>query len=258
MNEIDWAKRPLEGWSAILAIPTYGPVDPSCQKGIRVAMMTASKYGLTWEADASPDKCGWGHGRNMVAQSILSFPECTGIMWIDSDMVIESNSITKLLATARRNNTEFMTGVYHQRGGYFTPVFYHWSKEKKAYQPYKDYPPDSVYPIEGCGFGFVWTGRKLIHDIAVHPDFDEKRGWFPDDRDAGGFGEDMSFCFQASKTDHQLYVDTGIQLGHMGDPRIIRQEDYREKRKETEWTVEDEMASKKAGTWGMKGDVEED
>ena len=132
LDEIDWVNKPLEGWSAILAVPSYGPIDPACQKGVRVAMMSASKYGLAWEADASPDKCGWGHGRNMVAQSILSFPECNGIMWIDSDMVIEPKSIAKLLSTARRNNAEFVTGVYHQRGGYFTPVFYHWSKVSRG------------------------------------------------------------------------------------------------------------------------------
>jgi hypothetical protein len=243
---------PLAGWKAVLAIPSYGPVDPQCQKDVRVAMMLASKYGLTWEADCSPDKVGWGHGRNMAAQSVLEMPDVTGLMWIDSDIRMPPNAIAKLLATAKKFNIEFMTGVYHQRGGYYTPVFYHWSESKRAFQPYKDYPEDSLYPIEGCGFGFVWTSRKLIRDVALLPKFDTKRGWFPDDRDSGGFGEDMNFCRQVMDAGHQLWVDTGIQLGHMGETEVITRESYIKKREETNWTPVKAKESEEAGRWGVK------
>jgi hypothetical protein len=218
----------LEGMKAALVVPTYGSTNPKCARTIRVAMMSAANHGLKWAGDISPDRMGWGQARNTAAQNfIMQGPGfADGILWIDDDMVIPSDAISRLLDQVNTLPCDFISGLYHQRAGDHLPVFYHFNKNKGHFSIFKEYPENVIVPIEGCGFGFVWTSAKLIEAVARHPDFDSKKGWFPDERYSGGFGEDLSFCHMATKCDIQLYVDTGIQLGHMGDPDPIVRENY--------------------------------
>lgn len=218
---------PLEGMKILLAVPTYGPVDPICQKDVRVGMMVASKHGVEWAGDASPDRVGFAMARNVVAQSLLLMPEdeANGIMWIDSDIRHQPSDISRLLASARHFNAEFVSGVYHQRAMPYDACFYEWRPKKKKFAAVSDYPLDVFAPFSGCGFGFVYTSRKVIEGIAKSKEFSPEKGWFPDERDSLGYGEDLSFCYQAMNAGFQLYVDTGIRLGHGGEQNVIYRDD---------------------------------
>lgn len=232
MKKLEEGKE-LLGMSAILAVPTYGPPDPQCQKDIRLNMMVAANHGLKWAGDASPDRMGWSAARNNVAQMMLEAGPslADGIMWVDSDIRMGPGAMVNLLAAARAHEAEFVTGVYYQREGAHNPVIYHYNRKKRSFQPAEEFPEHVFAPIDGCGFGFVWTSWKLIDAIARHKDFDPKEGWFPDNRDAGGFGEDLSMCAKAMACKIQLYVDTGINLGHVGSPNVIYRENFLEERK---------------------------
>jgi hypothetical protein len=172
-------------------------------------------------------------------------------MWVDSDMRQGNGDMLKLLHSVRHFNAEFVSGVYHQREGSHHPVFYHLDQKAQKFRPFKDYPENKFYPAEGCGFGFVWTSNKLVRAIAEHPEFDPEDGWFPDRRDAGGFGEDLSFCYQAHRAGFQLFVHTGVQLGHMGDPAVVYREDFLRVKKEREDAGLDKVAPAKM-KWGVE------
>jgi len=191
-------------------------------------MMVASNNGLMWGGDSSPDRMGFSAARNKVAQAMLEGGKdlADGIIWVDSDIRMPPKTFLSLLASARQFNASFVTGVYHQRGGLHRPVFYEWDERAKTFRSAMDYPPNVFAPTGGCGFGIVWTGLDVIEKIADHPDFDDRTGWFPDRRDAGGFGEDLSFCHLAIKAGVQLYVNTEVQVGHLGDPEVITKEHY--------------------------------
>lgn len=221
---------PCGGIKLAMCIPSYGHLEPSCEKDVRAAMMVASLYGVVWVGDVSPDRMGYSSARNQVAQAVLDSPDIDGVMWIDSDMRIEPGDVARLMISARAFNAEFVTGVYHKRGEPYDPVFYTWSKRKKVFQSFEDYPINMFAPIEGCGFGFVYTHRSVLEAIAKHPSFDKRRGWFPDDRDNGGMGEDLNFCKQAMTAEKQLYVNTAIILAHSGDPELITRETFMARR----------------------------
>jgi hypothetical protein len=225
--------KPLEGMRAALVVPSYGNTDSQCAKDVRVSMMNAAVKGLEWVGDISPDRMGYAAARNTATQQFIEAgPDfADGIMWIDNDIRCSPASISRLIYQAKRLKADFISGVYHHRGGKYKPVFYIFKEAKKGeprgrFYSVEDYPEDTLAPADACGFGFVWTSSKLIDAIARHPDFNERGGWFPDNRDSGGFGEDLSFCYQAMRCGIQLYVDTGIQLGHMGDPEVITREQH--------------------------------
>lgn len=242
MNE-----TPLAAMNLLLAVPTYGPVDPLCQKDVRVGMMVASQYGVRWAGDASPDRVGFAAARNVVAQSLLSLPEATGIVWIDSDIRQKPTDMTRLLSSALHFNAEFVSGVYHQRAMPYDACFYEWRPKAKRFAALSDYPLDVFAPFDGCGFGFVYTSRKVIEGVARSKAFNPEKGWFPDERDSLGYGEDLSFCYQAMMAGFQLYVDTGIRLGHSGEQNVIYRDDALRLR--PEGRVEETFAHAK---WGIQ------
>jgi len=223
------SERPLEGLRAILAVPTYGPVDSLCSKDVRLGMMVAARLGLEWVGDASPDRLGFSAARNSVTQAIYDEhekPIADGIMWVDSDMRSKPSDMANLLRSAVEYKEGFVTGVYHQRAVDLLPVLYEYRPKTKTFHQVSDYPLNAFAQMGGCGFGFVWTSFEVIDAIRNHKDFDDKKGWFPDERDSGGFGEDLSFCYQAIQAGKQLYVNSSILLGHTGDPKVITREDY--------------------------------
>jgi len=242
---------PCGGIRVVLGVPTYGPPDPRCQKDIRVAMMMASVFGTVWVGDASPDRVGFNAARNMIAQSVVGDGDIDGIVWIDSDIRIPPNAIATMLSEAKRIDAEFMSGVYHMRGEPFGPVFYEYSEETHTFHAFKEYAENVVAPVGGCGFGFAYTSRRMIETIAKHPEFNGNKGWFPDQRDTGGFGEDLSFCYQAIRSGIQLYVHTGIQLGHLGDSEVITQEHFR-RHQDSGKDAEEKPKVSIGPMWGMR------
>lgn len=228
----------LKGLRAMLSSPTYGPVDPFCQKTLRAAMMSASNHGLWWAGDISPDKQGFGTARNMSAQSLADHPDdADGILWVDSDIVLGNDSILKLLGSVRRTGYDFMCGVYHKKGEPFDPVIYWYDPDLDAYLSVENYNPGFITPIGACGFGLVWTGVRVIQAVAANAaHFDNEGKWFPDTRylpkgskapdGRPPFGEDFNFCDKARMAGCQLYVDTGVLVGHKGDGTIFDRNHY--------------------------------
>ncbi len=229
--------KPLEGMKAILVVPTYGPVDPICAKDVRLGMMVASRLGLEWIGDASPDRLNFSAARNNAVASIYGpdeKPLADGIMWIDSDIRLQPSDIAGLLTTAVRFKAEFVSGVYHQRASEMRPVIYEFRPKTRSFHSVAEYPLNVLAPMGGCGFGFVWTAFSVIDAIKQHAEFNPKQGWFPDGRDSGGFGEDLSFCYQAIRAGKQLYVNTAILLGHVGEPEVVGRDQFLRKKKEME------------------------
>jgi hypothetical protein len=191
------------------------------------AIMTTSNHGVKWEANLSPDKLGWGHARNFATQGFHEqYEGADGMLWVDSDIIMPTWGIWKLLSGAKMGY-DFITGVYFNRGNPFAPVIYERREAKNCYANCQSFPPNTIYEIDGCGFGFCYTSRKLIEAIRVLPSFDEEFGWFPDTRyQKGGRGEDFNFCLFAKEAGFKIWADTSILLGHEGNPYIFTIEDH--------------------------------
>lgn len=212
---------------AYLASPTYGPVSPVCVSSIRVATMAASKHGVDWVGDVSPDKMTYMDARNHCAEALMLDPsKADGIMWVDSDMVPETNSIWQLIATAKDHQLDFVSGVYHSRRGRYQPLFYSYNPASDTFLQNYTYELGKIVPAGGCGFGFVWTSTKLIQAIQELPGFATTRGsWFPDHH-WGDVSEDLAFCRLAHKAGFQPWVNTSIQVGHLGENEVITRDHF--------------------------------
>ena len=253
MGDMQKLHADLAGLHVVLSSQTFGAVDPLCAQSLRRAVMHASNKGVVWESDVSANRMGYGPARNSACELAVEhfeggFP-LDGIMWVDSDIQPPVDAISRLLFSAHQRGLDFLTGVYHQRDGDFQPVLYSWEKRdgRWGYVICDGYPEDTVAPMAGCGFGFVYTSVKMIRDITKLDSWDEKAGkWFPDRRDTpDGFGEDLAFCNFARQAGYQLYVDTGVQVLHTGEGIAIGKEHFIKRLKKRQEEVMEEVKREK-------------
>ena len=77
------------------------------------------------------------------------------ILWIDSDMVFDSD-LFKRLSARLDEGYDFVTGLYFTRRMPIQPVIYEavYMSDKKIpmADAYKDYPKESLFKIKACGF----------------------------------------------------------------------------------------------------------
>lgn len=88
------------------------------------------------------------------------------VLWIDSDMVFEPDLMERLAARLDEG-MEYVSGIYFKRVFPTAPVIYKELRESKVpgvleAVTYKDYPKDSVFEIEGSGFGAVMTTTRIL------------------------------------------------------------------------------------------------
>lgn len=135
------------------------------------------------------------------------------VLWLDSDMLFPPNTLTKLEAYGM----DMVTGLYVKRHEPVEPVLYEKIEEPERghdgklianIRAYTNFPRDSFFPVAGCGFGCVLTSTKLL-----------KRVW---DEYGPAFtpypwaSEDISFCHRVNNLGYQIYCDSSVSCGHIG------------------------------------------
>lgn len=145
------------------------------------------------------------------------------ILWLDSDMVFEPD-LLKRLSARLDEGLDFVSAMYFRRVAPVKPVIYQAvyvsekdGKKVPTAEAYEKYPRNSLFEIAGCGFGACMTTVSMVKDIAMTHGlpFSPRLG----------FGEDLSFCQLARETGYEIYCDSRIIAGHIGQ-HIFGEEDF--------------------------------
>lgn len=143
------------------------------------------------------------------------------VLWLDSDMMFPPDTLQRLEA----HDKPMVTGLYVRRREPITPVIYDVLEEpirnadgkiEKNVHPYTDFPRDAFFPVDGCGFGCVLTSVPLLK--AVWDRFGPAFSPYP------WAGEDLSFCYRVNQLGCQIFCDSTISCGHIGN--FIYTEDF--------------------------------
>lgn len=152
--------------------------------------------------------------RNMIAKQAIE-SDADRILFIDSDMYFEPDAMQRLEADMD-NSAEMVCGLYFKRMLPTEPCIYKTAEivqtdkgNRGHIEAYTDYPKDSVFEVEACGFGLVMVDTDLIIDVA-------KNYGAPFNPYMGLLGEDISFCYRARQLGHKIYCDSSIKVGHVG------------------------------------------
>jgi len=220
----------LGGIRVVTCVPSYGSAIPVVEKHIRAAIMHSANKGARWVGDISPDRESHSGARNIAATKLTTHPmlkNVDGIVWIDNDMFLQPNDITNLLLEVNKRDLDFVTSIYYQRRPPYNPLTGIWNEDKTKIKMMDDFPANTLVPIDGTGFGLVYTSRPMFDAISALPDFNMHGGWFPDNRSSEvGMGEDYSFCKYAQEAGYQLWVHTGVQPKHVGEYEFIGKKQF--------------------------------
>lgn len=147
--------------------------------------------------------------RNKFVQQAISL-KADAVLWLDSDMIIPPDAFVRL-AEHLESGKDFVTGLYFRRRTPFTPVLFKRltiDGETGKHEEFNDYPKDSVFEVEGCGFGCVMTRTSMLEDVLLNygtcfePHYK--------------LGEDLAFCARARELGYRIYCDSTIKCGHIG------------------------------------------
>lgn len=180
-----------------------------------------------------PVRCGTNGlvgARNLAIKNFLSLGRGDWLLWCDTDMGFELDSVERLLEVADPVERPIVGGLcFGQKetleDGYFgyrtsaRATIFNWQQGDEGQNiPTKFtarawYPPNSLVRCAGTGSAFV-----LIHK-SVFEKLDEAYGptWYdqiPSD-DGELIGEDISFCIRANAQGFPIHVHTGVRTTHM-------------------------------------------
>lgn len=139
------------------------------------------------------------NGRDALAAAAIN-EGYTHVLWLDADMVFNSDIFEKLSA----NNGHFVTGVYHSRHAPYGSCVYLKLKPPTKVTEY----PKGPFEIEGCGFGCCLTSTAALRDVYL------KYGYCF--QPTTQYGEDLSFCERARDVGYTLICDPSVVAGHIG------------------------------------------
>ena len=154
------------------------------------------------------------------------------VMWFDSDIVFQPDTMERLHADMDRYHADMVTGLYVKRHTPVEPVIYSTvmepatdstGKPVNRVTPCTEYPKDDVFPVEGCGFGCVMTSVQILRDVW--------KRFGPAFAPLPWTGEDISFCWRARQLGASILCDSGVNCGHIG--KMIYTDDMLKRGEET-------------------------
>jgi hypothetical protein len=200
------------------ATPTYGiGVQASVYHNhLAVTMIAAMKHGIRFAgASVTQNQLVWA-ARNNLVESVLKDPAVKDedyIWWVDSDMILGSDSLRMLLS----HDKDVVTGVYYQKAKPFWPLIMMklpFERREGMHTFLYDYPK-GLYRVDAIGFGCVITRVGALKKMEP-PWFD----WKVES------GEDIYFCIKAKEKGIEIWADTNVTLGHVGESVVITEKDF--------------------------------
>ena len=139
------------------------------------------------------------------------------VLWLDSDMVFASDTLTRLLDDAEKYKVDYVAGLAFWRHKPTNPVIYKrvlWGQNKDGTiehgaEIWKDYPKDKFFEIGGSGMGCVLVRTSVIRKVA------ETFKCSPFEP-MPFMSEDLSFCWRLARLGFPMYCDSRIKVGHVG------------------------------------------
>lgn len=187
----------------LLAVPSYGHIEPASAKSVRQAMMDPQ---VRWVDDLSLDRYPIPMARNLIYQrAVTAYPYVDGVIWVDDDMKVPRGTFSRLALRGK----DFMSALCFERREPYRPIM--WSSITERILKY---PPDEVISPMGVGFGCVFTSMRMLKCMGDKPFGKE------------AYGEDWQFCERMREAGFTVYLDTGVRCGHYGEPKLVSEETY--------------------------------
>ena len=138
------------------------------------------------------------------------------IMFLDSDQIIESNTLVKM-ANYLDNGEDIVTTLIFRKDYPFEPCIFSHQKElpngqiSLTYYDVDNQDLTKPFYVESCGFGCIMMKTEIFKNIP--------QPWF---LPRPYTGEDITFMWEVRKNGYKVLCDPTIEIGHVGFKNYTR------------------------------------
>jgi hypothetical protein len=161
------------------------------------------------------------------------------ILFIDDDMTWQPQAIRQIVETQKRTGADVVGGLCFQRTPPHQPTLYYSNANGTGYAFEEKWDEGDILEVDATGLAFCLITTEALTKIIRHqtgdqsvvfPDMEERKTHAPGTffQWDGRWGEDFAFCREAKAAGCKIVVDTGIEIGHIGDHVITRKTFLRE------------------------------
>lgn len=161
------------------------------------------------------------------------------ILFIDSDMSFRPQAVAQLIAAREEHDLDILGGLCFQRVAPYQPTLYMREHPTSGGYLFLEKWDSDIVEVDGTGLAFMVIHRRVFERMVqqlddrpefIWPPLAERMRTRPPDffRWTGGVGEDLRFCQDAKTTGSKIFVDTRIEIDHIGTATFNRQSFLRE------------------------------
>jgi GT2 family glycosyltransferase len=146
--------------------------------------------------------------RNLLVDGFLGSCRAEWLWMVDSDMVFTADALDALIGSADPVERPIISGLYFRpsdvAGDAPVPVLFGSA----------ELPENDCVTVDATGAGCLLVHRDAFEAIAKR--YDPPAPWFFETiENEKYYGEDVNFCRRAKSTGLSVYVNTGVQVGHV-------------------------------------------
>ena len=183
---------------------------------LSMARHSADRIETILDVRAGPNLSRW---RNEVIFQFLGY-EAPWLLMVDSDMVFAPDTLDRLVDAAEAYERPIMGALCFSEGDdggdpYSTMYELVDTADGPAFTRYAQWPEDQVVEVTATGTGCLLIHKRVFGAIVAHR-HDKAAPWFRESVIGQRLmGEDLTFCLRARAAGIPVYVDTGVQVGHV-------------------------------------------
>jgi len=149
------------------------------------------------------------------------------VLFIDDDMVWESDAVLKLMAGLKELQdqgfeVDIIGGLCFRRGSPHQPTLYMRSENGTGPYNFMETWDTDIVEVDGTGMAFALITRQCLERLtgAPMPSFEERTAherhhdFF---RWQGAIGEDLRFCMDVKSMGGRIFVDTRVKTRHVAE-----------------------------------------
>lgn len=216
----------IAGRKLMIAIPAYdGKLNIKSAFALADLIPKAAQYGVQVHL-AHLSGCSLiTKARNVLVANFLE-SECTDLLFVDADLVINAEAVLRLLALS--TNKDITAGMYTRRAEdrkFFLDIYTNKDNELELDE-------NGMLRVKNVATGFMMIGRHVLEGMKErHPEwtyfndfYNRKESALFDFSLVNGeyIGEDYTFCARARADGYTVFVDPEITIPHVGSQEYFR------------------------------------
>ena len=135
------------------------------------------------------------------------------LLFLDADMVFPNDLLTRLF----ENKKDICNALAFRRISPFYPCVFFWDEKNQCYNT-ADYSTskDKLMKVDATGMPAILINTEVFKKMK------KPHYYYRDNL----FSSDLTFCENARKLGYEIWIDTSLKIGHLGEQLVIDESFY--------------------------------